>query len=264
MTLRGTPISSTCRRPMHRAAEGVEKPALAATNVQVSAARIVCRAGWPVSQSSPLGKSTASFGGGGGVEVIDHGIQRWAWFALRAGAQQGVDDPRGVPQQFREPCRIVCGAEDLNRNVGFCEDTEIGRGVAGEFLRLGPEQHADRMAAQVEMACDHEAVARIIPLATAYGHRAGDAQPAEHVGHASAGVLHQHQPAETELPDGQLINQPGLLAGENQGTHQGKPFPGSGIATPRTFLELLAPGYPDSTFLRLDSRQSMRSDGDAQ
>ena len=46
--------------PLRRA--GGRKPRFDATNVQVTAARIVCRAGRPVSQSSPLGRSMASFG----------------------------------------------------------------------------------------------------------------------------------------------------------------------------------------------------------
>ena len=46
------------------------------------------------------------------------------------------------------------------------------------------------------MAGDDKAVARVVPLAAADRHRAGDAQPAEHVGHAPAGVFHQHQPGE--------------------------------------------------------------------
>ena len=75
------------------------------------------------------------------------------------------------------------------------------------------------MAAEIEMAGDDKAVARVVPLAAADRHRAGDAQPAEHVGHAPAGVLHQHQPGETVLLLGQLVDAAGLLAGKSGGKH---------------------------------------------
>ena len=59
---RGAPMSTTCSFPTYCDASFVKKPGLAATNVQVCLARIVCRAAAPVSQSKPLGKSTARIG----------------------------------------------------------------------------------------------------------------------------------------------------------------------------------------------------------
>ena len=56
------PMSSTWTRPVKCSASGAKKPGLAATNVHVCAARIVCLAGRPVSQSRPLGKSIAKVG----------------------------------------------------------------------------------------------------------------------------------------------------------------------------------------------------------
>ena len=59
---RGAPMSRTCTRPVYRSTPGWKNPGLGATKVQVWAARIVCRAAQPESQSKPLGRSTASLG----------------------------------------------------------------------------------------------------------------------------------------------------------------------------------------------------------
>ncbi len=49
-------------RAEQRLSRGLCKPRFGATNVSVCRARIVCKDGSPVSQSSPLGKSTAITG----------------------------------------------------------------------------------------------------------------------------------------------------------------------------------------------------------
>ncbi len=160
-------MSSTWTRPVHSAAPGAEKPRFDATNVQVTAARIVCRAGRPVSQSSPLGRSMASFGAAAALSLVDHRVQRRPGFAAYARAQQGIDDPGGPGQVVRQPRGIVPAAEDFHWHSGLAEDLEIDPRVALQFLRLGPHEHADRVAPQVEVPGQHEAVAGIIALAAA-------------------------------------------------------------------------------------------------
>ncbi len=110
-------------------------------------------------------------------------------------------------------------AKDLDRHVALGENAIICGGVAAQLLRLAPEQNADAMAAEVKMPGDHKTVAGVVPPPAADRHRPGNAQSAEHVGHAAAGVLHQHQPREAELLDGNPIDLPRLLAGENDRWH---------------------------------------------
>ena len=113
----------------------------------------------------------------------------------------------------------MLAAEHLDRHVGLGENAVIGGGVPGKFFGLSPEQHANAVAAQVKMPGDDEAVAGVVPAAATDDDRPGDAQSAKHVGHAAAGVLHQHQPRETELLDGDLIDPARLLASEGERQH---------------------------------------------
>ena len=211
-------MSNTWTCPVHSAAPGAEKPRFDATNVQVTAARIVCRAGRPVSQSSPLGRSMASFGA---AAALSPSI---------TASSGGLGSPRTpVPSRASTiqaaPARlsasrggIVPAAEDFQWHSDLAEDLEIDPRVALQFLRLGPHQHADRVAPQVEVPGQHEAVAGIIALPAADDDllpRRG--QLAEHVGRAAAGVFHQHQSRYTIFLACAAIDLSGLFAAEGHG-----------------------------------------------
>ena len=162
----------------------------------------------------PAGQVHRQLRRGGGIEPGNHRIQRRARLAAAAGPQQRIDDPSGPVEPPREPRFVEGTAEHLDRHVGLGQDMEIGRGVAGQLFGLCPKQHANRVAAEVEMPGNHESVARVVPSPAADHDRPGDAKPTEHVGHAPAGVLHQHEPRKAKLLDGQPIDQAGLFAGE--------------------------------------------------
>ena len=175
MSFRGTPMSNTCSRPTYGAASAAKKPVLAVTNVHVSAAWIVCRPAGPcrnpIRWANPPPVSAR-----GRVELIDHRVEWRTRFAPGTGAQQTVDDPRRALQQPRQPGRVVRTAENFDRHVGFGKNPVIGRRIAGQFLRPGPQKHANRVAPQIEMPGDDKSIARVVPLAAADRHRPGDAQ----------------------------------------------------------------------------------------
>ena len=188
---------------------GGEKPVLAATNVQVSAARTVWAAGVPVSQSNPLGKSTASFGAPAALSRSITASSGGSGLAAAAGPQQRIDDPSGPVERPRRP----------RRSSSLSPNTSIGASVLVKMRKLaaaspasssGLAQSSTRrsMAAEIEVPGNHESVARIIALPAADRDRPADAQPAQHVGHAPARVLHQHQPGKAELLDREPIDQP--------------------------------------------------------
>ena len=168
----------------------------------------------------PAGQIDRQLRHGGRVELVDDGIQRRAGFAPGAGAQQAVDDPRGALQQFRQPRRIVRRCRKLRsarRSLRGCGSwprrrRSVPSGSAQSSTRTGwPRRSRCRATTKPSPA--------LFPLPQQMTTGPGDAQPAEHVGHAPPGVLHQHQPAEAELLDGQLIDQPRLLAGEGWELH---------------------------------------------
>ena len=91
-----------------------KKPCLAATNVQVGAARIVCLCRLARVAIQPARQIDRQHGLSRRVDLVDHGVQRRAGFAAGACPQQGVDDkirprpiaPLAVPHRAgRRECR---------------------------------------------------------------------------------------------------------------------------------------------------------------
>ena len=211
-------------------------------NVQVWAARIVCRAGSPVSQSRPLGTSIARIGSRRRVHPVDDHVQRRSRLAPGAGAQQGVDQPCRAGQLPVEPRGIGLGSHGHDWHASVFEDAVVGPGVTGEIGRIGPEEHADVVASQVEMPRQDEAVAGVVAPAAADDDLAGDAQPAERIGDPAAGVLHQHQAGHAVLFDRQGIEPPGLLAIEGGKRHPDYSVAGAARRAQRGSREARPPG----------------------
>ena len=164
---------------------GRKKPGLAATNVQVCAARIVCDAGDPESQSRPLGRSTATTGlpaaliraiarskGGRGSPVAP--VPSKALTIHWASAKSRSSRPASKESPYH-----------CDRHTAFLEYSEIHRCIAAQIGRFGKQQHLHGHAAQIEMPGDHESVAAIVSLAAADRHQPIDAQSAKHVGRAA-------------------------------------------------------------------------------
>ena len=79
------------------------------------------------------------------------------------------------------------------------QDCEICGCVAAELVRRAEQQHAAFVAADFQMAGDHEAVAGVVALAAEDGHWSVDAEPLEHVDAAAAGIFHEHDARDAEL-----------------------------------------------------------------
>ena len=119
MSFRGAPMSSTWTRPVNPPRRGRGSPASRPRRYTFRRPGWCAAAAWPVSQSSPLGKSIANLGAGRRVDLVDDRIQRRPRLAAGPGAQQGIDDPRGPGQVLRQPLRIVPVAENLDRHAGL-------------------------------------------------------------------------------------------------------------------------------------------------
>src|SRR4051812_26825308 len=138
------------------------------------------------------------------VELIDDRIQGWPRFALGARTEQGIDNPVAVLQKVLEPGSVMT-VEELDRQSAALDDLQIRGGVAGDFFALGPDQDAHVVAAQVEMPRDDKTVATVVALAATYDDRPGNRQSLDEVGHAAAGVLHQHDAGHAKLLRGAAV-----------------------------------------------------------
>ena len=59
------------------------------------------------------------------------------------GAQQGVDDPIHPGKLLGQSGRVVAIAKDFDRHARVPQDLKIRSGVARQFGRIGPHEHAD-------------------------------------------------------------------------------------------------------------------------
>ena len=106
--------------------------------------------------------------------------------------------------------------EALDGHVGLLEDMEIRGRVARELIRIGPQQHTDRVVSQVEVSGDDESVAGVVPLAATDHNRPGHCQLTQRIGDPPAGVFHQHQAGNSVFRGGAAVEFSGLLAVERR------------------------------------------------
>ena len=117
------------------ALHGHERAGLIGANrVLGSRARIAVQAAGQIDRQSFRGR---------GVELIDDRVQRRTRLAAGAGAQQRVDDPIHPGELLRQSGRVVAIAKHFDRHARLPQDIEIRSGVARQFGRIGPHEHAD-------------------------------------------------------------------------------------------------------------------------
>ena len=150
---------------MNSAAPGAKKPGLAATKVQVCAARIVGWPGLPVSQSRPLGKSTARIGLPAALMAL---ITRFSggrgspWLPVPSKAsiiQAAPDNATARSAAIGSP------AKNANRHAGFFQHAKIGGRVAGQTRRVGKQKYLDRHLPQIEVPGGDKTVAAVVAFA---------------------------------------------------------------------------------------------------
>ncbi len=142
------------------------------------------------------------------VDGVDRDIVRRTRFSSGAGAEQGVDHPIGACQFGSEGRRV----ELLDGHVGFGQNLVVERGIAFERGRIGQDEHAHGVAAQVQMPGHDEPVAAVVAVAAADGDRARDSQTTQHVGRSATGVFHQHDARQAVVVDGPAVELAGLVA----------------------------------------------------
>ena len=126
---------------------------------------------------------------------------------------------------------------------------KFAAGVARQFGRIGPDEHADLVPREVEVPGDDEAVARVVAFAAADDDAPqaaaglGLRKAAEDIRRAAAGVFHEDQPRHAVLLDRPPIDLAGLFSG-NGGGHREEWSEKSCQASESPDSNSIAPDWP--------------------
>ena len=153
-------------------------------------------AGLPVSQSRPLGKSTARIGLPAALMASitrSSGGRGSPWLPVPSKAsiiQAAPDIAAARSAAIGSPAKIA------NRHAGFFQHAKIGGRIAGQTRRVGKQKHLDRHLPQIEVPGGDETVAAVVAFAATDHRPPAVGELAEQIRYAPARILHQHQTAQ--------------------------------------------------------------------
>jgi len=147
--------------------------------------------GLAVSQSNPLGRSTASFGAALALSrSITSSIGERG--SPRAPVPAAINNPRGIFQQLRQSRRTFLAPKTSIGTSVFARIAKLVARIARQLGRTRPKQHANRMTPQIEMPARSTKPSPACLPCRSRSH--GPAMPSrhKHVGHAPPRVASWH------------------------------------------------------------------------
>lgn len=155
--------------------------------------------------------------GGGVIDGLNRGTIRFAHVRRQTGAEQRVDDPVRGLQMLLQDVPLGRGIDPFDDDSQSFGRLGVLPRVRGQAFPVGQFEHPHVATGAHEMPGNDEPIPAVVSAAGADANPPLREIPQRDRRSPRAGVLHQDEPRQSEAFEGELIDSPGGVSGEDTG-----------------------------------------------